>query len=52
MEDFVENLKDTVLESKFDIECPTCGKDFAVSLSECYDDIACPFCGEIINLES
>ena len=52
MINFTEDLMDAIAESEFELDCPTCGKEFAVTVSEIGKSITCPHCGEIINLES
>lgn len=52
MDNFADDLVNAIAESEFDIDCPTCGKEFTVTVSDVGNSVACPNCGEIINLES
>ena len=51
MGDLHDDVMDAVLNTEFEIDCPTCGKEIAVSISKVGESIKCPHCGEIINFE-
>lgn len=52
MTDFTEALMNAIAESEFELDCPTCGKEFTVSVSDVGSDVTCPHCGKIITLEA
>lgn len=49
-ENFTEDLMSSICNSEFDIDCPTCGKELTVTISNVGESVNCPHCGEIINL--
>lgn len=52
MSDFTNNLMNAIAESEFELECPTCNKEFTVSVSDIGKSVTCPNCNELINLEA